>query len=106
MRKNRRARRALVGMALVGLLAGCQKEKGDLGKDAANIVSDTNALEEASAAAGAVIRNAGDCDAVKAALPETTRKLEEAATRVRTVTGRETLNALKTQVRNIAETCP
>jgi hypothetical protein len=84
----------------------CQKDQGKLGRDAANVVSDTNVLEEASAAAGTVVRNAGDCDAVKAALPEANRKLDEAAERVRTVTGRETLNALRTRVRNVAEMCP
>lgn len=106
MRKNRRARCALAAAVLMGPMAGCQKDKGELGKDAANIVSDTNVLEEASGAANDVIRNAADCDAVKAVLPETNRKLQEAAGRIRTVAGRETLNALKTQVRNIASACP
>ena len=87
-------------------LTACEKGKGDLGKDTAKVVSDTNVLEEASAAAGAVVRNAGDCDAVKAALPEATRKLEEAEGKVQTVTGRETLNALRTRMKSIAETCP
>ena len=87
-------------------LAACEKGKGDLGKDTAKVVSDTNVLEEASAAANAVVRNAGDCDAVKAALPEATRKLEEAEGKVQTVTGRETLNALRVRMKGIAETCP
>jgi len=99
-------KRTMVALALPLLLVACQKDGGDLGKDAASIGSDTQVLKEASAAANEVIRNATDCDAVKAALSETNRKLDEAAGRVRTAPGRATLDSLKTQVRGIAQNCP
>jgi hypothetical protein len=93
-------------LALAVVAAGCEKKQSGLEKDAANLVSDTRVLEEASAAANDVVRNASDCDAVKAALPETKRKLEEAGKRVRTLTGRASLDSLNKQVANIAGACP
>jgi hypothetical protein len=93
-------------LALAVLSAGCEKKQSGLEKDAANLVSDTRVLEEAAAAANDVVRNASDCDAVKAALPETKRKLEEAGKRVQTMTGRASLDSLNKQVANIAEACP
>jgi glyceraldehyde-3-phosphate dehydrogenase/erythrose-4-phosphate dehydrogenase len=74
--------------------------------DAGNLVGDTQVREEAAAAANDVVRNASDCDAVKAALPETRRKLDEAAKRVRTDTGRVSLDSLNKQVANVSGACP
>ncbi len=88
------------------LLGACKKGDGDLGAKTANIASDTAVLRDASAAANEVIRNATDCDAVKAVLPEARRKLDEIAPKIRTPTGQTTLEALKKQVRTIAEACP
>jgi hypothetical protein len=93
-------------LALAVLAAGCEKKESRLEKDAANLVSDTRVLEEASAAANDVVRNASDCDAVKAALPETRRKLEEAGKRVRTLAGRASLESLNKQVTHIVDACP
>ncbi|HEX6740018.1 MAG TPA: hypothetical protein VF310_17190, partial [Vicinamibacteria bacterium] len=60
----------------------------------------------AAAAANDVVRNASDCDAVKAALPETRRRLDEAGKKVRTMTGRASLDSLKKQVTTVADACP
>ncbi len=93
------------------LLTACRQSgqgggKGDLNSQLEGITADNAVMREAEAAANNIVRNATDCDAVKANLAETNRKLDEAQTRIRTETGRTTLNALKTQVRNIAQLCP
>lgn len=101
-------RRTRGAWALVALLAAtaCSEKKRDIGQDTANIVSDTNVMEEAEAAANAVIRNAADCDAVKATLPEADQKLADAATKIRTQAGQVALQTLKTQVQRVRELCP
>jgi hypothetical protein len=93
---------------MVALLAAvaCSEKKRDIGKETANIVSDTNVMEEAEAAANAVIRNASDCDAVKATLPEADHKLAEAEKKIRTQAGIVALQTLKTQVQRVRELCP
>jgi hypothetical protein len=78
----------------------------DLGTQTANITADTAVMRQASAAANTIVRNATDCDAVKAALPETTRVLDEAESKIRTETGRVTLAALRSQVKNVVQACP
>jgi hypothetical protein len=52
-----------------------------------------------------VIRAQGDCDAVKAALPEAEAKLQEALSKVRTAPGRASLEALRMQVTRTADAC-
>lgn len=106
MRPNERWTRG--AWALVALLAasGCTEKETKIGKESANIVSDTNVMEEAEAAANAVIRNASDCDAVKATLPEADHKLAEASTKIRTQAGLVALQTLKTQVQRVRELCP
>jgi hypothetical protein len=39
-------------------------------------------------------------------MPEANRKIEEAAGRIQTAAGRTTLDALRAQVRRVAELCP
>ncbi|HET9314930.1 MAG TPA: hypothetical protein VFQ51_05045 [Vicinamibacteria bacterium] len=101
-------RRALGMGAMAVLLAtgACSDKKRDIGQDTANIVSDTNVMEEAEAAANSVIRNASDCDAVKATLPEADQKLAEAEKKIRTQAGIVALQTLKTQVQRVRELCP
>lgn len=102
-------------LLLVTLLAaGCgggSKEKpeprtGGLGEQAGDAAFDAKVMKEANDAAASVVRVAADCDAVKAALPEANRRLDEAAGQVRTATGRTSLDALRKQVRQAAEACP
>ena len=104
--KNSRTLAAALMATLPWLGAACEKEESKLGKDTGNLVADTKVLEEAAAAANDVVRNASDCDAVKAVLPETRRKLAEADKRVRTMTGRASLDSLKRQVATVADACP
>lgn len=107
-------RRAVVAVLSALVVCGCGKAKGgaepekksDLGTSAANVASDTALLREAQGAANEVLRNATDCDAARAALPEANRQLDEAAPKVRTPVGRQTLDALRTQVNTIARNCP
>ena len=95
---------ALLLAVCLSACGGEQRNKRQL--EVANITSDTAVLEEASAAANAVIRNNMDCDTVNAAMPEANKKLDEAAGRIRTPAGRATLEALKNQVRAVAQNCP
>jgi hypothetical protein len=99
---------ALPVVAAVLLLAACDskpKERG-IGEQTRDITADTRTLEDATAAANAVIRNATDCDVVKASLPDTNRRLDEAAAKLATPTGRTTLEALRNQVKTVAQSCP
>lgn len=86
-------------------VSGCQA-KQEPPKPVTDIVADTRMMEQAQGAANAVIRAAGDCDAVRAALPEARHTLEEARVKVKTVAGSTTLGALQTRVNQVAETCP
>jgi hypothetical protein len=79
---------------------------GGIGTDVANTVSDTALMKDVQGAANELVRNAQDCDAVKAALPEVNRKLDEASKAVRTATGQTTLAAIKSRVTSIAQACP
>jgi len=101
----------IVTLVLTGVLLGCgstekaEKKKGELTQSTENIAHDTALLHEAEAAANRVIQNAQDCDAARAALVETNRTLEEARGKVRSIAGQVTLDALRTQVKNIAQSC-
>lgn len=93
------------------VLAGCgpvkdaENRQKDIGQQTADISSDTRVLGEASAAVNAVIRVQDDCEAAKPLIPAANDALATASERVRTVTGRTTLEGLKSQLRNIAQTC-
>jgi CHASE3 domain sensor protein len=91
-------------------LAGCGKSEQppskDIGQQTADIAADTALMREASAAVNEVIRNATDCDAARTAIPAANAKLDEAERRVRTTTGRTTLDGLRQQVKRVAEVCP
>jgi hypothetical protein len=80
-------------------------ERG-LGEQVGDTASDTAALREANEAAGSVVRAAGDCAAVQAALPAATAKLDEVEPRLKTATGRTSLANLRKQLQQVAEACP
>jgi hypothetical protein len=86
-------------------VAACRSE-GQVGRDAANVASDTEVLKEASEAVNVVVRQAGDCDGMKASVDEARQSLDSAAERVATATGRTTLDALRKRLEGIAGTCP
>lgn len=68
--------------------------------------SDTELLKPVQAAVNDVLANADDCEKAKPFLAGAQAKLDEAAGRVRTQTGRMTIDTLRTQVKNVATTCP
>ena len=98
--------RTLAILAVLLALAGCKKSEPDPASSTEKIVDDNQTLAAANAAAGEVVRAAGDCDAVKAALPGARQKLSELEGRVRTETGRMTFAAVKKRVDDIATMCP
>ena len=94
---------AIVVLALA--LAGCKKEPAPA-SSTEKIIDDNRTLAEANAAAGEVVRAAGDCEAVRSALPAARQRLGELEGRVRTETGRVTFGAVKKRVEDIAQMCP
>ena len=103
-------------LLMIGLLAtaasvacdpgGAQAKKEGLGKATADITADTRVLGAAEAAVADVLRNPGDCDSVKAALPEANRAIAEADKTLRTAAARATLDGLRAQVRGASQNCP
>jgi hypothetical protein len=103
-------RKTLAALALVATAAlpACKdpSSRDSLGGQAGAIGSDTETLGAANAAASEVARSAGDCDAVKRALPDAERALSEASGKVQTATGRQVIETLQKQVRAVADVCP
>jgi hypothetical protein len=108
-------RRLLVAPLAVAVLGlcGCQggsgaaspAPAGGVGQDVGDIGHDLPIVKQAQAAAGEVVRSAGDCDAVKAGLPRAQAALDEAALQVRTGASRSTIANLKKQIQDIAGAC-
>jgi hypothetical protein len=104
---------ALVALAVAGLV-GCSRggasaspaPPGGIGQDVGDIGHDLPIVKRAEAAAGEVVRAAGDCDAVKAALPGAQAVLDETLAQVRTGASRTTLLNLKKQIQDTAGACP
>lgn len=88
-----------------GQVKDAENRQKDIGQQTADISSDTRVLGDASAAVNAVIRVQDDCEAAKPLLPAANAALETASARVRTVTGKATLDGLRSQVRTIAQSC-
>jgi hypothetical protein len=104
-----RAHVAVLAAALFTLACGKKEDPAaakELGQQTADITADTQTLREASAAVNEVVRNAPDCAVARANMATANAKLDEAAGRVRTVTGRQTVDALRSQVARVAELCP
>jgi hypothetical protein len=97
-----------LGIAFLALFAlvSCKKSEPEPPGATEKIVSDNQTLADANAAAGEVVRAAGDCEAVKAALPGARQRLSELEGRVKTETGRTTFAAVKKRVEDIATMCP
>ena len=68
--------------------------------------SDTRVLGDANAAVGAVIRVQDDCAQARPLIPAAEDALRTATERVRTPTGRTTLDGLRNQLRTISLNCP
>jgi hypothetical protein len=104
-------RRPGTWLLAVLLAAACGGKKDeppakDIGQQTADITADTQTLREANAAVNEVVRNATDCEAAKPAMAAADAKLDEVSPRVRTATGRQTLEALRSQVAKVKEVCP
>jgi hypothetical protein len=87
--------------------AGCGSG-GGAAKDETGVseaVGDTELLREAQSAANDLIRSASDCAAVEGSYRDVVQKLDEVEGRLQTQAGRTTLEALRTQVQNVARTC-
>src|SRR5688572_14135890 len=103
--------RAWIVVAAAAALAACggikdeQDRQKDIGQQTADIASDTRTLEDASAAVNELIRVQDDCETARPLIPKANAALDTASGRVRTVTGRTTLDGLKSQVRTIASAC-
>lgn len=105
-----KATRLLGPLAIILTLACGKKEapppaEKDIGQQTADISADTQTLREVNDVVNEVVRNASDCDAARAAIGTANAKLDEAGGRVRTVTGRQTLEALRVQVKRVSELC-
>jgi hypothetical protein len=76
-----------------------------LGGQTAAITADTETLRQAQAAVNEVIRNVGDCPALNAAVANAEREIDSAAQKLKTVTGQQTLDTLRKQVRTAVDAC-
>jgi hypothetical protein len=107
-------RRALAGPAVFALVAlACGGGKPEPSPSPSGVGAQVKALEqdmavmrEATAAANDVIRASGDCDAARPLLAAANPRLAEAARQTHTGGGRETLEALRKKVRDVADGCP
>jgi hypothetical protein len=71
-----------------------------------HVGQDRAILQDVTAAVNEVIRNAADCDAAKAALPEAERRLSEAHGKVKEPVSHETLKVLTAQLKGVSDACP
>ena len=92
-------------IAACGGIKDAEDRQKDIGQQTSDITSDTRTLEDASAAVNELLRVQDDCDAARPLIPKANAALDTASGRVRTVTGRTTLDGLKSQVRTIASAC-
>lgn len=108
----KRARGLLMLAAAVAAtsLACGKKEEAppskDLGQAVGDTANDTALLREANGAANEVIRNAADCPAARASIDAANQKLNALEPQLKTVTGRQTLAALRAQVERVSQLCP
>ena len=90
---------------LLFVAAGCGDGERSLGEQGGAAISDTRAVEEAQAAANKIVRNASDCELVKAEIDGVIQTLDSVDADIQTKTGRTTMDTLREQVRRVAEAC-
>jgi hypothetical protein len=76
-----------------------------LGAEMKAMELDMNTMRQANAAADDVIRASGDCDAARPLIAAANARLSEAEAKLQTATGKQTLEALRKKVREVAESC-
>ena len=90
---------ALIAAVLV--LTACERAK-----QIQEVKRDEKVLAGVSEAINQVVHDAGNCDAVKAALPEAKQRLNEAFGAVQEPGSRETLQMLGAQLQRAESACP
>ena len=107
-------RRVAAGAAIVAALAGSACGAGQpapspspsgLGAELKAMELDMNSMREANAAADDVIRASGDCDAARPLIAAANARLNEVERKLQTATGKQTLEAMRKKVRDVAESC-
>ena len=93
----------VVGATLV--VGGCKPESAQVGKDVGDAAADTATLRTASEAVNLLVRESADCEVARPLIPKANTSLEEAAPKIRTMTGRVTLDSLRTQIKRVQEAC-
>jgi hypothetical protein len=99
-------------VAVAAFSLGCAEAKApardadDPGAQTARLTADNQLLADVQQSVNEVVRNAPDCEAAKASMAEANRKIEAADSKVQTATGRTTLDAMRVQVKRVAELCP
>ncbi len=97
--------RLLVPCLLVVASCGNGSDEGGLGDQVSDVVTDTELMREANAAANQIIRNQTDCEVVKSSIEEVRQKLDEVENKLQTSAGRTAVQPLRKQVNTIAEAC-
>ncbi len=89
------------------VVASCSSgsDEGGLGEQVSDVVTDTELMREANAAANQIIRNQTDCEVVKSSIEEVRQKLDEVESKLQTSAGRTAVQPLRKQVNTIAEAC-
>jgi outer membrane murein-binding lipoprotein Lpp len=112
MRSARRPAAATSAFALL-LLAACGAGKPEpspspsgVGAQVKGMEQDMGTMREAIAAANDVIRASGDCDAARPLIAAANSRLDEAARKIQTGAGQQTLDALRKKVKDVADGCP
>jgi hypothetical protein len=107
-------RRVTAGAAVVAAvaLAACgagqpapSPSPSGLGAELKAMELDMTSMREANAAADDVIRASGDCDAARPLIPAANARLDEVERKLQTATGKQTLEAMRKKVRDVAESC-
>src|SRR6185295_14647627 len=98
------ASRVVALVVVAGLFPACFARERE--KQMKEVKRDENVLAGVTAAVNQVVRNAADCDAVKAALPEAKQRLSEAYGAVLEPGSTETLKMLSTQLQRVESACP
>lgn len=110
---RRHALLLIVALLLAPLAgSGCQKKAEEkpqptgLAAQFDGTVTDMRAMRAATDAANQLIRNAADCDVVKASLDDVRAKIEQASKGTKTGTGLASIETLRRDVDRVASGCP
>ena len=102
---------ALVSVAVLAAACGSSAPKpspspSGIGAVVSAMEKDMNTMREANAAADDVIRASGDCDAARPLIAAANARMDEVQKKILTGPARQTLDALRKKVRDVAEACP